>query len=300
VKVLNIIDVPDWAFFHNCKALEKYGANEYTIRFGRGNKYKDAFKKLRKFDLVLYWTDARPDYLVKRKVPNNKIVAMIRSDVRKTCKKGRFKYWQETKLVSGYIKCFMAANRDLLKWVRKKYPAKKAFYAPGGVDTEMFQYTPKEFKKTPVVGWAGSKKNFGADIRGLRIIEDAVKQLGWDYKPAYRESKWRSQQQMAEYYKTIDLYIDMYSAPGRQNGLLEAGACGVPLVCCDKGIARELVPGGLQIAQRNVESVKAALQRAWRHRAKTSPKIASLVAKEWSWKLWTEKYEEIFEQIVRI
>ncbi len=301
MKILNIIDVPDWAFHRNCQALQKYGQNEYDIRFGREDKYKSAFKKIKKYDLVLYFVDVRLDYLVKRKVPNNRIVVMVRSDVRKTCKKGRFKYWQETNLMKDRIKCFMVANKELLKWTRKKYPTKKSFYAPGGVDTEIFKPARRVWHDKPIVGWSGSKKNFGGSLRGLDIIQKAVQQLGWEYKPAYRESRWRGQQQMVEYYRNeIDLYIDLWIGAGRQNGLLEAGATGLPLVSCDKGIARELTAGGLQIALRNVESVKAALRRAWKNKEQISPQIANHVAEEWGWKKHVEQWEEIFNQIKRM
>ena len=300
MNILCIIDVPNWAFHRNCRALQRYGKNSYTIRFGREDRYKSAFKKLGKFDLILYWPDVRIDYLVKRHAPKHKTVVMVRSDVRKTCKKKPGKYWKEVTLMKQYIKCFMVANKEMLKYTRIKFPMKKSFYAPGGVDTELFKPSVRHWNKVPVVGWAGSKKNFGAGIRGLKLIRRACVQLGWEYKPAYRESTWRSQQQMAEYYKSIDLYVDLYSAPGRQNGLLEAGASGVPLVCCDKGIARELTAGGLQIALRNVDSVKAALRRAWKNKEGISRQIANHVAEEWGWKKHVEQWEEILNQVKRM
>ena len=300
MKILCIIDQPEWAFHRNCLALQMYGKNAYYIRFGREDKYKNAFKKTGKYDLILYWCDVRPDYLVRRGAPKNKTVVMIRSDIRKTCKPSRYKYWQETNLLKNYIKCFMVSNRELLKFMRQKFTMKKSFYAPGGVDTDIFKPSPRIWHKTPVVGWAGSKKNFGTGPRGIKLIRQACAQLGWKYQPAYRENKWRSQSEMVQYYRDIDLYADMWIGAGRQNGLLEAGACGVPLVSCDKGIARELTAGGLQIALRDVNSVKAALRRAWLHRDEISPQIASHIAKEWSWKLWTEKFEEMFEQIARM
>lgn len=297
MNVLCIVDVPDWAFAKNCRGLQKYGKNTYTIRYGREDRYKSAFKKTGKFDLILFFVDVRIDYLVKRNAPKSKTIVLVRSDVRVTCKKKPGKYWKEVGLMKQYIKCFMVANKEMLKWTRMKFPMKKSFFAPGGVDTELFKPQTRTWNKVPVVGWAGSKKNFGANIRGLKTIRRACKQLGWDYRPAYRESTWRSPQQMLQYYHNIDLYIDLYSAPGRQNGLLEAGACGVPLVSCDKGIARELTAGGLQIANRNVNSVKAALRRAWREKGVISRQIANHVAEEWGWKKHVEQWEEILNSI---
>jgi len=300
MNICCIIDIPQWAFYNNCRALQKYGKFNYTIRYGREDRYKTAFKKLHKFDLVLYFVDVRIDYLVKRQAPKSKTVVMVRSDVRKTCKKKPLKYWKEVTLMKQYIKCFMCANKEMLKYTRKKFPMKKSFYAPGGVDTETFKPRVRTWNKVPVVGWSGSKKNFGIKARGLHFIKRACVQLGWKFKPAYRESTWRSHKQMVEYYHSIDLYVDLWVGAGRQNGILEAMACGVPCVCCDKGIARELTEGGLQIALRNVDSVKAALRRCWRDKEVLSRKAANFVKEEWSWKLWAEKFETIFNEIKRM
>ena len=303
MKILCVIDAPEWAFHKNCLALRKYGKNDYNIRFGMNDKYRNAFTELNKFDLILYWTDVRPDYIVKYKLPKSKTVVMIRSDIRKTCKLSRYKYWQETNLLKDHIKCFMVANHELLKFMRKKFPMKKSFYAPGGVDLDKFypSNNPKVWPKTPRVGWSGSKNNFSAELRGVKLISSACKQLGWEFRPAYREKRWRTQSEMINYYHNeIDLYCDLWIGAGRQNGLLEAGACGIPLVACDKGIARELTAGGLQVALRDVNSVKAALQRAWRNKEELSKQIASRVYAEWGWKLHVERWEEIFNQIKRM
>jgi glycosyltransferase involved in cell wall biosynthesis len=77
-------------------------------------------------------------------------------------------------------------------------------------------------------------------------------------------------------------------------------ACGVPSVCCRKGIAEELIEGGLQICNRSVDSAKAALRRAWRDKENISRLSANYVKENWSWKQHAEKWEEYFRTIKRM
>lgn len=298
MKILCIIDRKLWAFHRNCLALQKFGQFEYNIRFGQNDKYRNVLEGSNKFDLILYWTDVRPDHIVKRNFPKSKTVVMIRSDIWKTCKPSRLAYWKEADLMKKHIKCFMVSNKYLLKRFREKFKI-KCYYAPGGVDTSLFKPpTERKWFTTPRVGWAGSKKNYGTELRGIGLIRQACKELGWPFRPAYREKRWRTHKEMVNYYHNeIDLYIDLWVGAGRQNGLLEAGACGVPLVSCEKGIASELSSHGLVLANRSIQSVKAALKRAYINKEQYSKTISQHIAEEWSWKDHVAKWEEIFKNI---
>lgn len=299
MNILCIIDTPKWAFHRNCLALQRYGKNTYNIRFGKNDKYKNAFHQLKKYDLILYWTDVRPNYLVKHNPPRSKTIMMIRSDVFKTCKPKQLQYFKESKLMTKHVKAFMTANRYLTQVFKSKY-GNKTYYAPGGVDTEIFKPRgERKIFKPCRVGWAGSKKNFGSTARGLGIIQTACKRVGFKWRPALREKRWRTPDEMSNYYANeIDLYIDLWQFSGRQNGILEAAACGVPVVSCAKGIAPELSKHGLVLCQRNVKSVCAALLKANRNNWALGKQLQRHVLKEWNWKLHTEYWERIFEQVV--
>jgi hypothetical protein len=283
-------------------ALQKYGQYEYTMRQGRKQKYRKhmTFAEMDKFDLVLYPVDVRPDRVMKAHVPPEKLVMMIRSDVFKLCSAKRRVYYEETKFMSRRVKAFMCANNYLFELFKKKYQT-RCYYAPGGVDTEIFKPANKEWHKRPVVGWAGSRDNFNKDIRGLYMIEDACHHLGYEFKPAYREDKWRSQEEMVKYYQEeIDIYIDAFRAAGRQNGLLEAGACGLPLVSLPVGIGRELIDAGVcKRISEFMESVVEALKLAWDFKATLQGRVVPYIQKEWSWKTHVARWEnEIFKELV--
>jgi len=299
MNILYIADVPDWAFHKTALALQKYGKNTYEIRFGRKSKYKKCWKELDKFDLVLFPVDTRPDRIIKdhhEVVPRDKLVMMIRCDVFQLCKPRRLAYYESTKLMNRRVKAFMCSNKNLYEIFKKKYDV-PCYYAPGGVDANLFRPpVSRKWEGTPRVGWSGSRDFFGKERRGIDLIEEAVKQLGWIWNPAYREDKWRTPEEMVKYYQEeIDIYIDCDRAPGRQNGLLEAGACGLPLVCTTHGIGEELIKNRVALKTiRDISCIKDTLRLVSVNYHQTD-----YIEKNWSWKHHVKLWEIIFSQIIR-
>src|SRR4030043_387575 len=109
-----------------------------------------------------------------------------------------------------------------------------------------------------------NSKNFGAEFRGLNIVKSACEKLNFIFNPAIREEKLRSEDEMVKYYHDeIDIYVDMSIAAGRQNGLLEAGSCGLPIISSRVGIADSLIIDGENgiLCDRNVNELVNALQK---------------------------------------
>ena len=296
MRILFIADVPNWCFDKMGKALQKYGKNEYTIKYGRKDKYKSAFKDCDKFDLILYPVDVRPDYILKFKPPKEKLIMLIRSDVFKTTQKKRIDFYANREILSNRCDKFFMANNTLKDLFESRYEG-KFYYAPGGYDSDTFKYEKKNWHTSLVVGWAGSRKNFGSNIRGIGIIEEACKIAGCEFKPAYREDKWRTPEEMAAYYKEIDVFVDLYTAPGRQNGLLEAGACGCPIIGIDAGISRELIgsDNGL-IIQRRTRNLVFAINRIRDNLNRYSNNISKEVETNWKWETHVKQWEKYMEE----
>ena len=305
MNILFIADIPGWVFDNIGRMLQKYGSNTYEIRYGRKSKYKKCWKNLDKFDLVLFPVDTRPDRIIKDHhivVPPEKLVMMIRCDVFQLCKPQRLAYYESTKLMNKRVKAFMCSNKTLYEVFKHKYD-RPCYYAPGGVDTDLFRPPEKrQWINPPRVGWAGSRDFFGKERRGIHLIEEAVKQLGWVWNPAYREDKWRTPEEMVKYYQEeIDIYIDCDRAPGRQNGLLEAGACGCGVVCTLHGIGNQLVYA--RQVERDVQSIKQGLMSeryTWYEQFKKEKyhiALAGEVKSRWSWKHHVKLWEDIYLRI---
>ena len=298
MNILFVADIRGWVFDNIGHMLQKYGSNSYEIRYGRKSKYKKCWKNLDQFDLVLFPVDTRPDRVIKDHkiiVPPEKLVMMIRCDVFQLCKPRRLAYYESTKLMNRRVKAFMCSNKTLYEHFKTKYE-RPCYCAPGGVDTDLFKPPDSRlWENPPRVGWAGSRDFFGKERRGIDLIEEAVKQLGWVWNPAYREDKWRTPEEMVKYYQEeIDIYIDCDRAPGRQNGLLEAIACGCITISTNTGIAQELMENRcLTITERNISMIKTALNYPFVRDANWE-----YFLNNWSWKHHVKLWEEMFNEIV--
>lgn len=300
MKILCIADVKDWVFDKTAKTLQKYGHHNYDIRY-RGTKYKKAFVGCDEYDLILYFTDVRPDYIMKYRPPREKTIIMIRSDVFKLCKKGRNQFYKDANIAKEHCAAFMIANKYLLQKFMKIYAEHiPCYYAPGGVDTEIFtKETSEYYWDSPVVGWAGSTKYYGPKLRGLDILSHACDSADMEFNPAIKENVYRSELGMLEYYdQEITIYADASSTAGRQNGLLEAGACGLPLVCTPVGIGRELIDAGCAVEiERDEASIVDGLCRAWANRAELGNNAVKYIRDNYSWVDHVKKWETIFQEV---
>ena len=63
-------------------------------------------------------------------------------------------------------------------------------------------------------------------------------------KLAAREEKWRTQEEMVAFYQGVDVQICASRTEGGPHPLLEAAACGIPLISTRVGIAPELIKDG--------------------------------------------------------
>lgn len=131
-------------------------------------------------------------------------------------------------------------------------------HIPGGVslskffprNLDRFEYKNISNRKI-IIGWAGNSKwgewnNTNNDVKGLRtIIIPAIKELqenGYDIelKIVDKSRKPIPITQMEEFYNSIDVYICASKSEGGPNTVLEAMACGVPIISTDVGVVSEI------------------------------------------------------------
>src|SRR5687768_15509539 len=113
------------------------------------------------------------------------------------------------------------------------------------------------------VGWAGSLSNQGPEQRGFHdLIVPSVRSVGAArLVVAAREKKWRSCDEMVEFYHSLDIYLCASRSEGTPNPCLEAAACGVPVVTTRVGNMPELVQHGVNglFVERNVSDIAAKI-----------------------------------------
>ena len=162
------------------------------------------------------------------------------------------------------------------------------------------------------IGWTGNSKftdENGDDLKGLnKIINPAIKELKEEgYKielvVADRNIKFIPHNEMPKYYNNIDIYICTSRTEGTPNTVLEAMACGIPVISTDVGIVPEVF--GEKQKEFIIERTKEELKKKIINLISNKQKLKMLSdenlkqIQKWDWKNQGEKYKEFFERNIK-
>ncbi len=301
-KILIVVDEPGWA-------LERT-ADNVIMRLQEHYDFKkvfncDAVKYIThgSFDLlyITYWRQFK-DAGIEIQLPDN-VISGVRS---------HFKWdggcgMPPSPETIACLKQFAAINvPSLILYDIFKGHHESVCHTPHGVDHHVFHPLAKGPISSPsgeiTLGWAGSRTNHPGK-RGLdELILPALNGLsGISLKTADRESKWRTQEEMVEFYQGLDACICASRTEGGPHPLLEASACGVPVISTQVGIAPELVEhmeNGLLI-DRTLDAVREAviLLRDNRDlRVEMAVKARETIEENWTWDIQAQKYIPFFNK----
>lgn len=177
-------------------------------------------------------------------------------------------------------------------------PVPKVFI-PNGVNPDVFHPVIR-------VGWAGRKDNaIRLEYKGVPLIQAAIELLNrerpdgasfvFQPDPSDYPSKVLSPASMAEFFNSIDILVCASEAEGCSNVVMEALACGIPVVSTDCGIARELCreDGLIILCERLVGCIASAIQLEMLPRLKNRQKFIE----KYSWSRIAEQYAALFRGV---
>ena len=288
-KVLVVADAEWWVFDKIYRGIRD-NISDWDVSVHYTKKSRNINHS--KYSVVLFLCDYQYQLIFENNIPREKLILAIRSNV-------RHDFYNNSKDLINTARIVAVSNQKLYNRFTKLHP--NVVLAPGGVDTNKFYFSHYEIKKPIRIGWAGSSKNFGAEFRGLNIVKSACEKLNFIFNPAIREEKLRSEDEMVKYYHDeIDIYVDMSIAAGRQNGLLEAGSCGLPIISSRVGIADSLIIDGENgiLCDRNVNELVIALNKIEQIANKCGKNIREKIEKEWSWAVHTKIFESMFNKMI--
>lgn len=161
-----------------------------------------------------------------------------------------------------------------------------------------------------IIGWVGNSKfndlENDDDLKGVRgIIKPAINELieeGYKIKMnlADRNEGIIPIDKMPEYYNSIHLYVCASKTEGTPDPILEAMACGVPVISTDVGIVREVL-GDKQknyiLKERSKEELKNKIKEIINNKeilTQLSKENLEMV-KNCSWEERGKKYKKFFE-----
>jgi glycosyltransferase involved in cell wall biosynthesis len=153
------------------------------------------------------------------------------------------------------------------------YP-KPAAIIPSGVDRALYHPAPpaKREKPTIRIGWVGDSswgEGFGlSDVKGLKtIIRPSIEVLkgeGIDVELLVFDGaeRWHTRDEVAGFYRELDLYICASSIEGTPNPVLEAMASGIPVVATRVGVVPHVFGPQQQsfIVERSIEAFSSAMR----------------------------------------
>ncbi len=286
-KVLLVIDQYGWAFEFISRGIMKHSTDfDYVMKrmteIDNGDRHFDLVFTFN-YDSWLYMGDTRI-YLV-----NAKKCIGVRTNVLDP------RFIPQAPL-------FRAVGCNSLKTYREllgHHPnADNIYYTPNGVDTEIFQPTPRSGENFKL-GWAGS-----AERPCKRVY--LTRQL--DYPVRVRCRRWgkyftrgQSREPMQRFYASIDCLIHTSNREGMTNVAIEAAACGLPIVATDVGDMSQLVeeewlvpvePDDVVVREMNkrLEILKNDVEL--RHRV--GERNRREVLENWDWRHRVAGYEEMF------
>ena len=224
---------------------------------------------------------------------------------------------KETEFIIQNVKGYTVSSKKLYDIYTKIKDIKKPnLVVQDGVDLELFKPFNKDrfenIKNKEIrIGWVGNSKFTDSenddDLKGLRkIIIPTLSELkdeGYNIIEYFadRNDKMIPHEEMPNYYNEIDLYICASKTEGTPNPVLEAMACGIPIISTDVGIVPEVF-GKKQkefiLKERSKECLKSKIIELLNNRElfdELSKENLNQI-KKWSWKEISMKFKKFFDE----
>lgn len=219
-----------------------------------------------------------------------------------------------TEKILSSVDEYTVSSAKLLEIYSDRYEKKPAGEISDGVDLDMFY--PQDLERfndisdrPVVIGWVGNSVFWGNradDLKGVHtILIPAVNELQREGENvtrlfADRQERIIPHSEMKDYYSKIDIYVCTSRIEGTPNPLLEAMACGVPVITTDVGLVPEVL-GEFQkqfvLERRDISCLKDAVRRMI-----SSPDNLKRCSEEnlrqirdWSWKIKCTQYGDFFK-----
>lgn len=333
-RIALIVDVKNWALDNIAKNIEKNLKEKYEFRIIYMSDIQDQnivqlFHACKGFDIVhflwrgfIYFLDGdfTNQYLSYYGNGKEDFYNEVINKLTITCSVYDNRFINDddidiTKNIQKLVNYYTVSSKKLFDLYSNLGLKKPTMEITDGVDTKLF--IPHDLDRfnnvqdrTLVVGWVGNSNYFGdQDHKGINtIIKPAINELikeGYDIqlKIVDKENNYMSHDEMPNFYNSLDLYVCASVNEGTPNPVLEAMACGVPVVSTDVGIVNEVF-GNKQkhyiLQNRSKECLKSKIREIINNNVvlKTLSDENLESIKGWTWENKTKQFDEFFQYVL--
>ena len=294
------VDRPGWTFDNIARQLSREMSLYFSFKIL-------PFKRIVSEDcnilVNLWWATA---LRVISNTRREKVVTCVYDEYSWNIDEGaRHQFKLTLKQSDGLVVCNRQMFVEMEKAFGQYFPDHVAVI-PDGVDTNLF--TPMPLPAEAVCGWTGNSTRHTpggpTDHKGLELLRRAQKDtdVPLSILDAAAGGSWPLTK-MPEFYRGIAFLACASVAEGTPNPVLEAMACGRPVLSTPVGIVPELVQDGVNgfIVERTEEALRAGLEKmhALPHKQLEEMGRAAqqAISKKWSWPARAEQWRAFLQSV---
>ena len=302
LNVLIVIDVYGWAFDFDSRAIKKYSRHNCTVKTIEEVTQNDI-----DFYDVIYGMHPSLIMSVKNRFNITKNRKSKNYCMGFACNPTeQFSTGMVTYSIphDDSVDCIGCYSRQSYEYALKEVIPydKKVYLLLNGVDTAIFKFKEKMPSNDFVVGWVGNSTRMCKRVHLLKRLNFPVKiKDDWGNQHFVKN---RSQDGMITFYDGIDVLVSVSSSEGLPRPILEAMACGIPVVATDAGAVSGFVDKEWLVpANADEETIVKEINRRLTL-LKNNPKLRkevgrhnyNIIMKKWTSKDQVKLCDSMFER----
>jgi glycosyltransferase involved in cell wall biosynthesis len=293
-------DVPHWAYYRRCKAIQRNAPDDFDVDIGAWHGMANRDVWLKKYDLILQLV---PDHQNLRTFLN-------RMGHRDTVIVGGLNVgWghhvERLRMCSTGVSHIVVNNRDCYERLERP---ENLTWISNGVDFRQFHITTPIEDRKPRVLWTGSHYHcHRTNIKGYRevlvplrrMLDDAGIDFSFRKVQSELPHKCHSADNMAQWYNTGTIYLCASSSEGTPNPALEAAASGCTVVTTKVGNMLELIVDDVNgyFCERSPDAFFNTIQKAIANYQRLAANMQADIL-DWDWDLRAIQYYDLFRRLI--